>query len=178
MLSAGARAADLPQLEHKDGRYTLMVDGHPYFPLGAQVGNSSGWPEKLEDLWPKVEAVHLNTLEVPVYWEQMEPREGVFDDTVVEDVVLAGACASCAAGAVVVRTWKNGKMHYVPDWVKQDTESLSADGEREAARPIDVLSANSEANLEADRKAFVHLMHKLKEIDGEQHTVDRGAGGE
>ena len=170
MLNAGARAADLPQLEHKDGRYTLMVDGHPYFPLGAQVGNSSGWPEKLADLWPKVEAVHLNTLEVPVYWEQMEPREGVFDDTVVEDVLRQARAHHVRLVLLWFGTWKNGKMHYVPDWVKQDTGRFPRMKTR-SGQPIDVLSANSEANLGADRKAFVHLMHKLKEIDGEQHTV-------
>ena len=51
-------------------------------------------------------------------------------------------------------TWKNGKMHYVPEWVKQDTvkypRMMTRDG-----RAIDVLSPNAPANLEADRAAFV-----------------------
>jgi beta-galactosidase GanA len=169
-LAVGAHAEDLPRLEHADGRYTLVVDGHPYFPLGAQVGNSSGWPEKLAELWPKAEALHLNTLEVPVYWEQMEPREGVFDDTVVEDVIRQARAHHVRLVLLWFGTWKNGKMHYVPDWVKQDTRRFPRMVTR-GGQPIDVLSANSEANLAADRRAFVHLMHTVKAIDGDQHTV-------
>jgi hypothetical protein len=170
VLACITYAADLPRLEHMNGRSTFVVDGHPYFPLGAQVGNSSGWPEKLADLWPKVEALHLNTLEVPVYWEQMEPREGVFDDTVVEDVIRQARAHHVRLVLLWFGTWKNGKMHYVPDWVKQDTGRFPRMMTR-GGQAIDVLSANSEANLGADRKAFIHLMHKLKEIDGDQHTV-------
>lgn len=169
-LAVGARAAELPRLAHENGRYTLMVDGRPYFPLGAQVGNSSGWPERLAELWPKTEALHLNTLEVPVYWEQMEPREGVFDDTGVEEVVRQARQHHVRLVLLWFGTWKNGKMHYVPDWVKQDTQRFPRMLTR-GGQKIDVLSANSEANLEADRKAFVHLMGVLKRVDGDQHTV-------
>lgn len=169
-LAACAKAEELPRLEHENGRYTLMVDGRPYFPLGAQVGNSSGWPEKLRDLWPKAEALHLNTLEVPVYWEQMEPHEGVFDDTVVEDVVQQARAHHVRLVLLWFGTWKNGKMHYVPDWVKQDTQRFPRMLTR-SGQKIDVLSANSEANLQADQKGFVHLMGVLKRIDGDQHTV-------
>jgi beta-galactosidase GanA len=169
-LVASAAAADLPRLEHANGRFTLMVDGHPFFPLGAQVGNSSGWPEKLAELWPKAEAVHLNTLEVPVYWEQMEPREGVFDDTVVEDVIRQARAHHVRLVLSWFGTWKNGKMHYVPNWVKADTRRFPRMMTR-SGQPIDVLSANAPGNLESDRRAFVHLMQKVKALDGDQHTV-------
>ena len=170
LLCRGALAAEMPRLEHIGDRYTLMVDGKPYFLLGAQVGNSSGWPERLDALWPKAAAMHVNTLEVPVYWEQMEPHEGTFDDAVVDKVVQGARAHGVRLVLLWFGTWKNGKMHYVPDWVKRDTvrfpRVMTKDG-----KPIDVLSANATSNLEADRKAFVHLMHHLKEIDNEQHTV-------
>jgi len=58
----------------------------------------------------------------------------------------------------------------VPDWVKTDTKRfprvIRADGE-----PIDVLSASSHSNLEADKKAFVALMQHLKSLDATEHTV-------
>ncbi len=60
---------------------------HPYFLLGAQVDNSSGWPARLDAVWPAAEALRLNTLEVPVYWEQMEPTRGTFDFTVVDAIL-------------------------------------------------------------------------------------------
>lgn len=164
------RAAEMPRLQHEGSRYTLMVDGQPYFVLGAQVGNSSGWPEKLDALWPKAEAMRVNTLEVPVYWEQVEPREGVFDDSLIDDAVKGARAHGVRLVLLWFGTWKNGKMHYVPEWVKSDTKRfprmMTQDG-----KPIDVLSANASANMEADRAGFVHLMHHLKQIDGEQHTV-------
>jgi len=43
---------------------------------------------------------------------------------------------------------------------------INASGE-----PIDVLSANSRVNLDADKKAFAALMRHLKSVDGDDHTV-------
>jgi hypothetical protein len=67
-------------------------------------------------------------------------------------------------------TWKNGNMHYVPAWVKDDPKryphTIRPDGEL-----IDVLSPMSRNTLEADKAAFTALMRHLKQIDGEQHTV-------
>ena len=94
----------MPKLVEEQGRATLMVDGAPYFLLGAQVDNSSGWPERLNAVWPAAERMHLNTLEVPVYWEQMEPKRGTFDFTVVDAILAPGArstrpVSSCSGSA-------------------------------------------------------------------------------
>lgn len=163
-------ASEMPRIDHANGRYTLVVDGQPYFELGAQVGNSSAWPETLDTLWPKAAAMHLNTLEVPVYWQQMEPTEGTFDDSLIDAAVNGARAHHLRLVLLWFGTWKNGKMHYVPEWVASNTtrfpRTLTRDGE-----PIDVLSANAPANLAADSKAFAHLMYHLKQIDAEQHTV-------
>lgn len=164
------RAQDMPRLAQQDGRYALMVDGKPYFELGAQVGNSSGWPAKLDALWPLAAAMHVNTLEVPVYWEQLEPREGQFDDTVVDAVVQQARAHHVRLILLWFGTWKNGKMHYAPEWVKSNParfpRMMTQDG-----KPIDVLSPNAPANLAADATAFTHFMAHVRKIDGTQHTV-------
>ena len=50
-LAAQSPAAqEMPRMAHQDGRSAFMVDGKPYLMLGAQVSNSSGWPEKLSAL--------------------------------------------------------------------------------------------------------------------------------
>jgi hypothetical protein len=67
-------------------------------------------------------------------------------------------------------TWKNGKMHYAPEWVKSDTKRFPR-VITPAGLPIDVLSPNSPANYNADAAAFAHLMAHLRQIDGTQHTV-------
>lgn len=165
----GQTPAPAPAILQQNGRATLMVDGAPYFLLGAQVDNSSGWPQRLEQDWPKAELLHLNTLEVPVYWEQLEPAKGQFDFSVVDAILSQAREHHMRLVLLWFGTWKNGKMHYVPDWVKSDPATyprmLSKSGV-----PIDVLSPNAPANLDADRTAFVALMRHLKQADP-QHTV-------
>jgi len=162
-------AQEMPRIVGEQGRATLMVDGAPFFLLGAQVDNSSGWPERLDAVWPAADLLRLNTLEVPVYWEQLEPKHGTFDFTVVDAILKQAREHKVRLVLLWFGTWKNGKMHYVPDWVKSDPVTyprmLSKLG-----GPIDVLSPNAPANLDADRTAFVALMRHLKQADP-QHTV-------
>jgi beta-galactosidase GanA len=162
-------AQELPKLVEDHGRATLMVDGAPYFLLGAQVDNSSGWPERLDAVWPAAERLRLNTLEVPVYWEQMEPTRDHFDFTVVDAILQQARAHKTRLVLLWFGTWKNGKMHYVPDWVKSDTVTYPRMLSKSGA-PIDVLSPNAPANLQADSTAFAALMRHLKQADP-QHTV-------
>ena len=162
--------ADVPKLVQKDGRYALMVDGQPYLILGGQIHNSSGWPSELPQVWESMAALHANTIEAPVYWEQFEREEGHFDYTNVDQIVEGARAHHLRVVLLWFGTWKNGNMHYVPAWVKSDTKRfprvIRPDGE-----PIDVLSPLSHNTLNADKTAFVSLMRHLKQLDGEQHTI-------
>lgn len=164
------QAAEAPRLEQKDGRYTLLVDGRPFLILGGQIHNSSAWPSELPQVWESMAALHANTVEAPVYWEQFEPREGQFDTTNVDQLVQGARAHNLHLVLLWFGTWKNGNMHYAPAWVKSDPQRfprvIRPDGE-----PIDVLSANSRSNLEADKAAFVALMRHLSQIDNDAHTV-------
>ncbi len=157
-------------MEHKDGRFALLVDGRPYLALGGQIHNSSGWPSELPQVWESMAALHANTLEAPVYWEQFEAREGSFDTTNVDALVEGARAHGLRLVLLWFGTWKNGNMHYVPSWVKNDAKrfphTIRPDGE-----PIDVLSPVSRNTLDADKKAFSALMRHLKQIDGDKHTV-------
>jgi beta-galactosidase GanA len=163
-------SAETPRLVKKDGRYALFVDGQPFLILGAQINNSSAWPAVLPQVWPAIEAMHANTVEAPVYWEQLEPQRDRFDFSVVDELVKQARVHHVYLVLLWFGTWKNGKMHYIPEWMKTDPVQyprvLNERGER-----IEVLSPYSDANLEADKKAFAALMQHLKQIDGDQHTV-------
>jgi hypothetical protein len=165
-----AVAEDAPKLVEKDGRYALMVDGRPYLVLGGQIHNSSAWPSELPQVWESMAALHANTVEAPVYWEQIEPQQGHFDFTSVDQVVEGARAHGLHVVLLWFGTWKNGNMHYVPEWVKTDParfpRTIRPDGQ-----PIDVLSPMSRNSLEADKAAFVALMRHLKQIDGERHTI-------
>ena len=167
---ARAGAAPIPRIVHQDGRYALLVDGAPYLMLGAQVNNSSAWPAVLPQVWPAVKAIHANTVEMPVYWEQFEPKPGVFDTSVVDKLI-----ADCRQNGVRLvllwfGTWKNGSPHYLPLWMKQDPAKLElmrrADG-----RPVYSVSPFSAGTLEADKRAFVALMRHLKKVDAARTVI-------
>src|ERR1700712_2158585 len=110
-----------PKLVTENGRHALMVDGAPYLVLGAQIGNSSAWPALLdEEVWPALEAMHVNTAEAPVYWEQIEPQPGQFDWTNVDALLDGARRHHMHLDLLWFGTWKNGNDHYVPQWVKRD----------------------------------------------------------
>ncbi len=164
------QSAEPPRVVQKDGRWALLVDGRPYLILGGQIHNSSAWPSELPQVWDSLAKLHANTVEAPVYWEQMERREGQFDFGNVDAIVKGVREHNLHVVLLWFGTWKNGNMHYVPEWVKTDTKRfprvINKDGE-----PIDVLSAHSRTTLQADKAAFVALMRHLKALDQTEHTV-------
>lgn len=169
-VPAGLLAQDLPRIEKHDNRFTFVVDGKPFLMLGAQINNSSSWPGTLPVVWPALEALHVNTMEAPVYWEQMEPQEGKFDFSNVDLLVNGAREHHLRVVLLWFGTWKNGQNHYVPEWVKSNPKKypreITADG-----KLLDVQSPNSSTNLEADKHAFAALLRHLKETDSTQHTV-------
>ncbi|HTM38830.1 MAG TPA: DUF5597 domain-containing protein [Terriglobales bacterium] len=169
-LCAVSFAAEAPHFAEKDGRWALLVEGQPYLILGGQVHNSSAWPSELPEVWKSLAELHANTVEAPVYWEQIEPQEGKFNWDNVDALVQGAREHNLHVVLLWFGTWKNGNMHYVPQWVKTDTKRfprvIRADGE-----PIDVLSASARSTLQADKAAFVALMRHLKALDGNQHTI-------
>ena len=159
----------MPRVVEKDGRWALMVDGAPYLMLGVQINNSSAWPGMLPEVWPAVDRLHANTVEAPVYWEQMEAVKGKYDFSVV-DALLAGAREHKVHLVLLwFGTWKNGSPHYVPEWVKRDNVKyprvVGPNGEVR-----DTMSPFGAATMEADKAAFAALMRHLKAADP-RHTV-------
>ncbi|MGD0461741.1 MAG: DUF5597 domain-containing protein [Tepidisphaeraceae bacterium] len=137
--------------------------------LAAQVNNSSAWPATLPRVWPAMEFTHVNTVEIPVYWEQFEPQQGRFDYSLVD--TLLGQAREHKVHLVLLwfGTWKNGSNHYMPRWMKLDPNRypnmIGPDG-----KEVDSPSPLAKETLEADITAFSALMRHLKEADS-QHTV-------
>lgn len=138
-------------------------DGRPFFVLGGQSHNSSTYsPHDLAVFWRALDTLHANTAEIPVYWEAIEPEEGVFDFRSV-DTLFEGARAHKKQLILLwFGTWKNGNMRYVPAWVKQNPQRFPRVIAHDGAR-LFVLSSHAEENLRADQKAFRALMAHLKE---------------
>lgn len=170
ILRGAVFAQETPHLAKKDGRFSLIVDGKPFLMLGAQINNSSSWASTLPMIWPALEDIHANTVEAPVYWEQIEAEKGKFDFANVDLLVNGAREHHLRLVLLWFGTWKNGQAHYVPEWVKKDPvkypREVSAYG-----KVLDVMSPNAPSNLEADKSAFAALMRHVRETDSAQHTV-------
>jgi hypothetical protein len=175
LLFAGSKtfaqnnSTSLPRLIEKNGRHAFLFDGKPFLMLGGQAHNSSAWPALMPGVWKSVEAMHLNTLEVPIYWEQIELQPGKFDFSLVDTLLTQARQHNVHLVLLWFGTWKNGSNHYMPEWMKRDAEKYpNITGK--TGKPIDSPSPHSKATLDADIKAFSAVMRYLKQADA-QHTV-------
>ena len=157
-------SAPLPAIVEKDGRYALEVDGKPYLMLGVQANNSSAWPAYLDQVWPAAENLHVNTVELPIYWEQIEATQGKFDFSLVDQVLKQAREHHLHLVLLWFGTWKNGSSHYTPEWIKLDQEKYPFLLNKEG-KTVDSPSPFSKPWLEADKTAFRALMHHLKQAD-------------
>jgi hypothetical protein len=116
-----------------------------------------------------METLGVNTLEIPVYWEQFEPEPGRYDTSVVDTILTEARARGLRLVLLWFATWKNGSNHYMPEWMKLRPETYP-NIVGPAGEPIDSPSPHSEATLEADKRAFVAFMRHLEEADPD-HTV-------
>lgn len=159
----------LPKIIEKNGRHALLVDGRPYLILGGQANNSSAWPGMLPRLWSAVAMMHANTLEVPLYWEQVEPQPGRFDFSLIDTLLRQARTHQVRLVLLWFATWKNGSNHYMPEWMKRDAAKYpNITGLN--GQPIDSPSPHSKPTLDADINAFKNVMRYLKKTDT-RHTV-------
>jgi hypothetical protein len=167
---AGSDARPVPRLVQKDGRYALFVDDAPYLVMAAQVRNSSSWPSVFPRLWWALEYMHVNTVEVPVYWNQFEPQPGQFDYTLIDMLLAEARKHNVRLVPLWFATWKNGSQHYMPDWMKLDpgryAHALDRNGEA-----VDSPSPFATASLDSDKAAFAAFMRHLKEADPQRTVI-------
>jgi beta-galactosidase GanA len=149
----------------------FSVNGQPFFPLGGQARNSSGYSrEESEAAFQAIRLINGNMLEIPVYWSQIEPQEGVYNFDSVDAMLLHARNYQVKLVLLWFGTWKNGNMDYVPAWVKTDPERfkrvISPTG-----KAVWVLSSHCPANLDADRRAFIALCQYLQVEDRTDRNV-------
>ena len=167
---AFAQKSPLPVLIKKNGHYSLLVGGEPYFILGGQVHNSSAWPEMMPAVWRSAAILKLNTLEIPVYWEQIEPQPGKFDFSFVKSLLQQSRQHQVKLVLLWFGTWKNGSNHYMPEWMKKDAAQYpNIRGKN--GQPIDSPSPHANATLQADIKAFKALMSYLSQADQQRQVI-------
>src|SRR5215475_13071730 len=170
-LMCGAQTSSLPRLRKQGAATQLIVDGKPFLILGGELGNSSSSSlEYMRPIWPKLVALNLNTVLVPVYWELIEPEEGKFDFALVDGLIQEARKHGLRLAPLWFASWKNSMSCYAPAWVKTDQRRFPR-SEDKAGAGMEILSPFSKENLDADARAFAAFMRHLRDVDGRDHTV-------
>ncbi len=163
-------AAERPRIEKREHGWQLLVDGKPFLILGGQVNNSSGWAQTLPAISETVEAIGANTVEIPVYWEEIEPQQGQFRFENLDRILTWARERQLRLVLLWFGSWKNGASTYVPEWVKRDRKRYPTMLDA-AGNATGIISPWFRTTLEADRTAFTALMRHLGQADEAQGTV-------
>jgi beta-galactosidase GanA len=171
LATAFAAQAAPPRLEKHGSTQQLIVDGKPFLILGGELGNSSASSsDYMRPHWPRLKAMNLNTVLAPVEWDLIEPVEGKFDWTSVDDLLREARAHDLKLVILWFGAWKNSMSTYVPSWVKRDQKRFPrvqvANGSS-----VEILSAFSASSRDADVRAFSAFMEYLKRVDGDNTVL-------
>jgi hypothetical protein len=160
-----------PHLETRHGVRQLIVDGKPFLILSGELGNSAASSKAyMKPIWPQLAQRNLNTVIASVTWQMIEPAEGRFDFSSVDDCIEGARANNLHLVFLWFASWKNGQSSYPPDWVKNDPQRFPWVKGR-AGNTLNILSTFGDATRDADAKAFAALMRHIREVDGKVHTV-------
>lgn len=161
----------IPHLQKKGSTKELIVDGKPFLVLGGELGNSTASSlEYMRPFWTKFKAMNLNTILVPAYWDLIEPEEGKFDFSLVDSIINSSRKNNLKVILLWFGSWKNSMSCYAPAWIKTN-ESRFPRAQDHTGKGLEILSAFSKNNLDADKKAFTELMKHLKATDKAQTVI-------
>lgn len=167
---AQLRAAE-PHVRMQNGAGQLIVNGQPFVILGGELGNSSsGTATEADVIVPKVAGMHVNTILMPVAWEQIEPKEGSFDFSILDHWIDTARQNNLHLVLLWFGSWKNAFSNYPPAWVRADAKRFPR-AESANGQPLEILSTFSAETRRCDARAFAALMHHVREKDSAQQTV-------
>lgn len=160
----------IPHLRPVGGTLQLVVGGKPMLMLAGELSNSAATSrDDIRGWMPRMESMGLNTVLVPAQWDLIEPEEGKFDFSLIDEVISQARTHHLKVVFLWFGAWKNSMSCYAPMWFKQDyrrfPRAMTAEG-----KPLEIASAFSEQVFQADNRAFGRLMEHIKATDKE-HTV-------
>jgi beta-galactosidase GanA len=167
VIGLNALSQDIPYISKQK---QLIVDGKSFIIRGGELHNSSSSSiDYMESRWEPLVKMNLNTVLAAISWELIEPREGVFDFSTLDNLVEKAREKKLKLVILWFGTWKNACSSYAPEWVRKDTKRFfrsEVNGEK-----INHISALCTEAFKADAKAFGMSMKHIREIDSKERTV-------
>lgn len=160
-----------PKLEHHGDWARITANGKPMLMIGGELGNSSA--STLEDVQRNFGHLHslgLNTVLAPVTWELIEPEEGKFDMTSLDNILQEAKRNDLKVVLLWFGAWKNSMSCYAPEWFKRDTKRFPR-AHTQDGKPVEEASSLNKNVLDSDRRAFCRIMEHLRDYDKEQTVI-------
>lgn len=157
--------SDLPIIKEINGVKQLYVNNEPFLIIGGELLNSSASSiEYMKDIWGQIKTLNVNTVFLPITWQQFEPEEGTFDYTLIDSHIKSAYNNNLKLVILWFGSWKNGESHYTPDWVKTDMKRfprmILKDGK--ISNTISNINRNC---LNADLTAYKKLLERIARVD-------------
>ena len=182
VLGAGSSVAQgLPHFQRNGEATQLMVDGAPWLALAGELHNSSpSSPAYMAPIWDRLARNHVRTVIGAASWELVEPQEGHFDFTAVDDEIRQARAHGIRLVLIWFGAYKNAASSYAPTWVRRDTTRFPRAERDPNVKPTGLaaflagepsVSVFGDRLLNADARAFAALMRHIKQIDRSQTVI-------
>lgn len=144
----------------------------------------------MRDVWAKLQEQNINTVLANVSWDAIEPVEGCFDFTRLDQVIYDARRHGLHLILLWFGAFKNGKVlpcvsfsavddiqgmsTYAPSWVKTNAARFPRAmlcNSNDKARVSNALSIFHPEVARADAAAFKKLMQHLRELDEKHSTI-------
>lgn len=160
------------ELVTKDNRQMLMVDGDPFLILSFQLDCDSCYDgETIQVLMENAKKMGCTGVSLLLYWRLAEPEEGQYRMDILKCMIDCASRLDLRIVLVWFGSYKNGCMHYAPDWIIRDRERFPRARRKDQSLVPFVSCPNSRSLLEKDKAAVCRVFTFLKDYDTSHRVI-------
>ncbi|MDE7015111.1 MAG: beta-galactosidase, partial [Kineothrix sp.] len=154
------------ELVKKENRELLYVDGQPFLILSFQLDCDSCYDcNTIHTLMKNAKKMGCTGISLLLYWRLVEPEEGKYRMDILRSMIDSAEELDLRIVLVWFGSYKNGCMHYAPDWVIRDRERFARARRADGSGLPFVACPNGRNLLKKDKNAVCNVFAFLKDYD-------------
>ena len=133
----------------------------------------------MASIWDRLAQNGIHTVIGTASWELVEPEEGHYDFTAVDDEIKQAGDRQMRLVLIWFGAYKNAESTYAPSWVRRDERRFPRGLRDPAVKPAGIaeflkgphLSVFGENLVVCDARAFAALMQHIRKTDRTQTVI-------